>query len=63
MIVRGTVEIMNCEKDTDKYIVARVVMGILWYWGSWDDEEAAKRVAETFENAIVIERKEAEHDK
>lgn len=33
MIVRGTVEIMNCEKDADKYIVARAVMGILWYWG------------------------------
>ena len=59
MIVRGTVEIMNCDKDTDKYIVARVVMGVLWYWGSWDTEAAAKRVAETFENAIVIEKKEA----
>ena len=60
MIARGTVEVMNCDKDTDKYIVARVVMGILWYWGSWDTEAAAKRVAETFENAIVIERKEAD---
>ena len=59
MIARGTVEIMNCEKDTDKYIVARLVMGVLWYWGSWDTEAAAKRVAETFENAIVIEKKEA----
>ena len=58
MIVRGTVEIMNCEKETDKYIVARVVMGLLWYWGSWDDKDAAHRVAETFENAIVIERKD-----
>ena len=58
MIARGTVEIMNCEKDADKYIVARVVMGILWYWGSWNDKDAAHRVAETFENAIVIERKD-----
>ena len=60
MIARGTVEVMNCDKDADKYIVARVVMGILWYWGSWNDREAANRVAETFENAIVIEKEEAD---
>ena len=58
MIRTGKVEIQNCPAETDKYIVARFVMGELWFWGSWDDKDAAHRVAETFENAIVIERKD-----
>lgn len=60
MIRTGKVEIQNCPAETDKYIVARLVMGLLWYWGSWDTEEAAKRVAETFDNGLVLE---VEYDK
>lgn len=49
------VKVWNIAKHTDRYIVARLVMGQLWYWGSWDDEEAAKRVAAQFDNGLVLE--------
>ena len=60
MIRTGKVEIQNCPAETDKYIVARAFMGELWFWGSWEKKEAAKRVADTFDNGIVIERCEDE---
>lgn len=49
-------EVQNVPKDADKYIVARLVMGELWYWGSWESKEAADRVAEQFDNGVVLER-------
>lgn len=54
------VMVRNVSNNPDKYIVARLVMGELWFWGSWDSREAAQRVAEQFENGIVIERCEDE---
>ena len=53
-------EVQNVPKDADKYIVARLVMGELWYWGSWESKEAADRVAEQFDNGVVLERCEDE---
>lgn len=50
------VEVLNCSLDSDRYIVARLNMNQLWYWGSWPTKEAAQRVADTFDNAIVLER-------
>lgn len=49
------VKVLNTPKETDKYIVARLVMGVLWFWGSWNDKDAADRVAEQFENGLVLE--------
>lgn len=49
-------EVQNVPKDADKYIVARLVMGELWYWGSWETKKAADRVAEQFDNGVVLER-------
>ena len=49
------VKVWNMAKNPEKYIVARLVMGQLWYWGSWSDEDAAKRVAEQFDNGLVLE--------
>ena len=37
--------INNLPKDYSPYVVARVVDGELWYWGSWEDEEDAKQAA------------------
>ena len=37
-------------KNTERFIVARLVMNELWYWGSWDTKEAADRVAAQFDN-------------
>ena len=45
-------------KNTERFIVARLVMNELWYWGSWDTKEAADRVAAQFDNGIVLERTE-----
>lgn len=49
--------VQNMPKEkTDRYLVARLNMNLLWYWGSWDTKEAAERVAEQFENGVVVER-------
>ena len=37
-----------------KYIVAKAVYGELWFWGAWDDESEAERVAKDFENGFVV---------
>jgi len=52
------VKINNPPLQAERFIVARLSRGKLWYWGSWDDEKEAKRVASEFENGIVMERKE-----
>ena len=49
------VKVNNKPEDTEKYIVARYVAGELWYWGSWDDYKSAKKVADDYENGIVVE--------
>lgn len=55
--MKCNVEAMNVPKDHDKYIVARLNQGKLWYWGSWDDERKAKiRALEV--NGIVVEESE-----
>lgn len=38
-----------------KYVVARAVCGELWFWGSWNDENEAYRVAKQFDNGCVLE--------
>lgn len=55
--MKCNVEAMNVPKDHDKYIVARLNQGKLWYWGSWDDERKAKITALEI-NGIVVERSE-----
>jgi hypothetical protein len=56
----GKAKIQNCEANPEKYIVARLVMGVLWFWGSWETREAADRVASQFDNGLVLERDENE---
>ena len=36
------------------YVVARLVCGELWYYGTWDNYESAVNVAEEFENGLVV---------
>ena len=47
----------NCDTNHERYVVARVVDGELWYWGSWDNRESAENVAKTFDNGIVVDMK------
>lgn len=42
--------------DLDKYVVARVDGTELWYYGTYDNEDMAYRVAEEIGNGIVVER-------
>ena len=44
-------EVNNIPNETRRFVANE-----LWYWGSWDNLEEAKRVAEEFENGIVVER-------
>jgi hypothetical protein len=41
--------------DWDKYIVARVDGTELWYYGTYDNEYMAYRVADEIGNGIVVE--------
>ena len=41
--------------DLDKYIVARVIETELWYYGTYNNEDMAYRVAEEIGNGIVVE--------
>lgn len=48
-------EVLNIDKDHEKYVVAKVGLGTLWYWGSWADKKDAEKAAEQLQNAIVLE--------
>lgn len=49
-----SIEVNNVPADCEKYVVARLVNGKLWYWGSWTDENEAERAAERLENGTVV---------
>ena len=49
-----TVQVKNITEGKEKYVVARLVSGELWYYGRYDTEQRAKEVAEEFENGIVL---------
>jgi len=38
-----------------KWIVARYDSHSLWFYGTWDDKDEAKRVAAELDNGLVIE--------
>lgn len=48
-------EVNNIPEDAERYIVAMVSEGELWYWGSWDNKEEADNAAKDFWNGIVVE--------
>ena len=50
------IKVQNVPEITNKYIVARLVDGVLWYWGSWENFDDAFNVAVDFPNGIVVER-------
>ena len=43
----------NVPKDTERFIVARVCEGELWYWGSWDNREDALKAAKEQDGAVI----------
>ena len=55
IFIKANVYINNYKSGEEKYIVARLVAGELWYYGRYESIERAEMVAAEFENAVVIE--------
>lgn len=53
--MKFAVKIENIDKNCKKYVVARESDGVLWFWGSWDDEESAEKAAKDVKG-VVVER-------
>lgn len=58
--MKCNVEVMNVPKNHDKYIVARLSDGELWYWGSWNDEQDANIAAEEVDGIVFEGEQDAE---
>lgn len=58
METKTTITIHNVSENAKHYIVSRLDdnTNTLWYWGSWDNEEDARRVAIELGKAVVSER-------
>ena len=58
--IRCFSEINNVPETVERYVVARYVIsesgdyfsGSWWFWGSWDDEQTALKVANELEGAV-----------
>ena len=48
-------KVNNLDAEHERYVVARLVDGELWYWGSWPERDAAWRVAESFDNGVLVD--------
>jgi hypothetical protein len=49
-------EVNNLPDEIDKYVVAKVCDGELWFWGTWDDKDEAEKAVNDVENGIVLRR-------
>lgn len=48
------VQVKNITEGKEKYVVARLVSGELWYWGRFETQGEAEKVAQEFENGVVL---------
>lgn len=55
MVVYAKVVIKNLTVDTIGFIVARLVDCDLWYYGVYETQERAEKVAEALGNGVVIQ--------
>ena len=53
MIVEVNIQNVPDYAKEDGYIVARLVDAELWFYGCYDTEEDAVRIARAFDNAVV----------
>lgn len=56
MKTNAKARVNNLPENPCKYIVATVVSGDLWFWGSWDDESSAQVAASESKDRLVLER-------
>ena len=50
---KGTVVVNNVPNDCERFAVARLSEGELWYWGSWENNEEADNVAKSICGIVV----------
>ena len=43
--VKMIVKVNNAPNYTERYVVARIFEGELWYWGSWANKDEADEAA------------------
>lgn len=55
MQIVARVKINNMPSDPARYVVARLVEGVFWYYSTWKTKEQADKNASEFENAFVFE--------
>lgn len=53
MVEACLVVVNNTDEETEKYIVARPIDSELWFWGSYDNEEEAIKVAKLMDGIVV----------
>ena len=46
--------INNVPTTHKRFVVARIVDGECWYWGSWDNADDAQRIATELEGDCVV---------
>ena len=46
--------INNLPTDHKRYVVARIVDGDYWFWGSWDNKEDAQRAVSEISDSIIF---------
>jgi hypothetical protein len=47
------VTVNNLPDEPKRYVVARVIAGELWFWGSYEDEDRAKQAAKEIEGVVL----------
>ena len=62
MKVDCTVEINNYQETDGKYVVARVVNGELWYWGTYNRDSDAEAAVKEIYPAVVVKKIIPEND-
>lgn len=55
-MAKFNVNVENTSKEdySGRFVVARLVDGVLWYYGAYETEERAEEVRSEFENGIVL---------
>ena len=46
-------KVNNLPDEPKRYVVARVIDGGLWFWGSYEAEEMANRAAKEIEGVVL----------
>ena len=49
------IHINRLEADHERFVVARLIDGELWFWGSFEIKEMADKAAKELKNALVFD--------